>query len=290
MTSAASDSDHRGAYGFRLIYPHAAERMLDLVELDASARPITVTWDHATTTVDVEEVNEKRVIYGRRGATTFHVAREPAAIHFDLPAPVVPGALVHPLLTVGISVHARWRGDVTLHGGAFETPGGAWAVMGARQGGKSALLAALAGRGCPIVSDDLLAIQDRSVWAGPSCVDLRPDAVGRFESVHYLGIVGGRPRFRLSTPPGRSKLPLRGFFVLDWHEQPTIEIEPLSARERLYWIYRQEYISLVGWPEPEKLMPLLGLQAWRLVRPANWAATQEVIDRVLSIANSPSAE
>jgi hypothetical protein len=277
----------KGAYGFRLSYQGEdnGDQLDDLLEMDPSVPHVAVSWRHAETTVDVEEVSEDRVVYGSRGATTFQVDRDPASIHFELPLPVVPGALVHPLLTVGISVHARWRGDITLHAGAFETPAGAWAVMGSRQAGKSALLAALAGRGCPVVADDLLTIQDREVWAGPTCVDLRPDAAGRFESVHYLGIVGGRPRFRMSTPPGRPRLPLRGLFVLDWHEMPTIEAAPMDARERLHWVYRQEYISLVGWPEPEKLVPLLGLPAWRLTRPPDWTATQDVIDRVLEITN-----
>ena len=284
-----SQESTRGAYGFRLTYRDAGEgaHLDDLLEMDASIPNISVTSRVAGMTPDVEEVGADRVVYGTRGGTTFRVERDPATIHFDLPLPVVPGALVHPLLTVGISIHARWRGDVTLHAGGFETSSGAWGIMGSRQAGKSAMLAALAARGCPVVADDLLTIQDREVWAGPACVDLRPDSAGRFESVHYLGIVGGRPRFRMSTPPGRPRLPLRGFFVLDWHEEPTIEAVPLDARERLQWVYRQEYISLVGWPEPEKLVPLLGLPAWRVTRPPDWDATRNVIDRVLEIANDP---
>jgi len=276
----------RGAYGFRLIYPEAdaGEHLADLIELDTLAPAVTVTWRLASTIRDIEEIQAARVVYGRRGASTFYVERQPLSIHFDLPAPVVPGAFVHPLLTLGISVHARWRGDVTLHAGAFETPNGGWGIMGARQAGKSALLAALAERGCPIVADDLLAVLDGSAWAGPSCVDLRPDAAGRFASSYFLGMVGGRPRHRLSTPPGRVQVPLRGFFVLDWHDRLAIEAEPLQAAERLQWLYRQEYISLVGWPEPEKLLPIAVLPAWRMTRPRDWAATQEVVDRVLEVA------
>ena len=282
-------SNSRGAYGFRLVYPHTVERkhLEDLVVQDDSAPEVKVSWRYATTIVDVEEIEETRVLYGVRGATTFDVTREPRTVHMDLPAPVVPGALVHPLLTVGISIHARWRGDVTLHAGAFETPIGGWGVMGVREAGKSSILASIGAHGHPVVADDLLAILDGSVWAGPSCVDLRPETAERFADAKYLGIVGNRPRYRLSTTPGRSRVPLRGFFVLDWHDSPEIAIEPLPPQERLQFLYRQEYIRLVGYSNPEQLVPLVAMPAWQLTRPRDWSATEEVVERVLEITSAP---
>lgn len=281
------DSRARGAYGFRLNYPEQGDHLRDLVQLDPSAPAVTISWRYACATEDIEEVHEDRVTYGvRGGAATFRVHRHPASIRFDLAEPPVPAALVHPLLTVGISILARWRGEVTLHAGAFETQAGAWGIMGAREAGKSAMLAGLAQRGYPVVADDLLTIQNGTVWAGPHCVDLRPDTAERFDSARYLGVIGGRPRYRLSTPPGRPRVPLRGFFMLDWHDRPLIDTEPLTSRERLERLYRQEYIPLVGYPDPRKLLPLLGLPAWRLTRPSDWGATEAAVDRVLSIAES----
>jgi hypothetical protein len=274
-----------GAYGFRLTYPDAAHHPPNLIELDREKPLVTVTWRHASTVHDIEEVTDDQVTYGFRGASTYHVERDPPVIRFDLPIPPLPEALVHPLLTIGISVLARWRGDVTLHAGAFETPSGGWGLMGAREAGKSSILASLVERGYPVVADDLLAVQNHTVWAGPSCVDLRPDTAGRFKGVSYMGIVGGRPRFRLAAPPGRAQVPLRGFFVLAWHDRPEITVEPLPAEDRLRWLYRQEYIRLVGHPDPAKLVPLIGLPAWRLTRPRDWSATAEAVDRVLAIAN-----
>lgn len=277
----------RGAYGFRLDYVHPGEDLEDLVELDPSAPEVSVSWRHASTFVDVEQVEEDRVAYGVRGATCFHVHRDPRSIVFDLPTPPVPGALVHPLLTIAISVHARWRGDVTLHAGAFQARGGAWGIMGARRAGKSALLAALASKGRPIVADDLLAIDEGSVHGGPDCVDLRPDTADRF-GARYLGVVGGRPRYRISTPPSRPLVPLRGFFILDWHDGAGIRLEPLSMKDRLPWLYRQEYISLIGMPDPAKLVPLVARPAWRLTRPRDWAATEDTVDRVLEVVEEAS--
>lgn len=274
-----------GVYGFRLSSPQAEEPLPNLLEVDPSSPLVSVTWRHASTVRDIEEIAEDRVAYGFRGSTTYYVERDPRAIRFDIPYVPSPAALVHPLLTIGVSVLARWRGDVTLHAGAFETSGGGWSVMGAREAGKSSILAAIGGRGHPIVADDLLAVQSGSIWAGPSCVDLRPDTVDRFPTAVSMGIVGGRLRYRLATVPGRAQVPLRGFFVLEWNGGSDIRVEPLSAQERLQWLYRQEYIRLVGFPDPSKLLPLVALPAWRLTRPRDWAATEEAVERVLELTS-----
>lgn len=282
MTSA------RGAYGFRLAYPEATEPPPNLLEVEPESPLVTVTWRHATTVRDVEEVSDDRVVYGFRGRTTYLVEREPAIVHFDIPYIPPLGAFVHPLLTIGISVLARWRGDVTLHAGAFETDSGAWGFFGAREAGKSSMLAALGARGYSIVADDLLALQDGLVWAGPSCVDLRPDSAARFADAVYLGIVGGRPRWRLPTAAGSARVPLRGFFLLDWHDDPGIALEPLSTQERLQWLYRQEYIRLVGFADPAKMVQLVALPAWRLRRPRDWGATDDAVDTVVEVTRESS--
>ncbi|CAN5879327.1 hypothetical protein BH20GEM1_BH20GEM1_09020 [soil metagenome] len=275
----------RGAYGFRLKYLHHEPMPDDLIELDRGLPEVVVGWRHASTVWDIEEVGEQRFKFGVRGAATFHVDRDPPAILFDLPEAPPPGALIHPLLTVGIAVLARWRGDVTLHAGAFATPEGAWGILGLREAGKSAILAGIASSGHAIVADDLLAIHEGSAWAGPSCVDLRPDTAQRFADARYLGIVGSRPRYRLSTPTPRDiRSPMRGFFLLDWHDDPLVRVERVPTAEWLRWLYRQEYISLVGTPDPRKLLALLGLPCWRVSRPRDWAMTQEAIGRVLEVA------
>ena len=147
------------------------------------------------------------------------------------------------------------------------------------------MLASLAERGYPVVADDLLTILDGDAWAGPSCVDLRPDAAEHFPRADNMGIVASRLRYRLSTPPGRPRLPLRGFFQLAWGDGGDIEIAPLSPKERLDFLYRQEYIRLVGHAAPEKLMPLISLPAWRVTRPRSWSFGPQVLDRVLDVAN-----
>jgi hypothetical protein len=190
-------------------------------------------------------------------------------------------ALVHPILTVPISVLARWRGDTTLHAGAFLAGSVAWGIVGKREAGKSTLLATLGEAGCPIVADDLLTIDRGSAWSGPHCVDLRPDAARRFDSAREIGEVGGRMRFRLSTRPGPARAPLGGFFVLDWTEGTDVGLCPLTARERLQMLYSQEYIALLGPSDPERIIELSGLPAWRLTRPRAWEMSGVVVERLL---------
>ena len=273
-----------GAYGFRLVSSDPEVVFNDLVPLAADAPAVTVGWRHASLIGTIEHVSDDRVALGARGASAMHVERRPPTITLDLEEPPDPDALLHPTLTVPMSVLARWRGDVTLHAGAFETPAGAWGVAGMREAGKSTLLASLAMRGCPVVADDLLTVLDGAAWAGPTCVDLRPDAAERFDGSRCLGEVGGRPRYRLSTAPGRAQQQLRGLFVPGWHDEPGVTIEPMGSKDRLRLLYGQEYIGLLGPADPREILKLLGLPAWRVLRPRDWEATDEVAERVLAVA------
>jgi hypothetical protein len=275
--------DQRGAYGFRLVYPASRDALRDLVAVDPSAPTVRVSWRLASTIVTHDHADEHRVSMGARGATSFYVEREPASITFDVPIDLSPDALVHPLGTVALAVLARWRGDVTLHAGAFVASSGAWAVLGERGSGKSSMLAVLAQRGYPVVADDLLAVLDGLAWAGPSCVDLRSDVAERIGSARDLGMIGGRARQRLSTPPAPGRTPLSGFFVLDWHDRPEVAIAPLSARERLQWLYRSEYIGLMGPASPEKILALAVLPAYRITRSREWSAVEEAVEAMLAV-------
>lgn len=272
-----------GAYGFRLVAPALEAGLPDLVPLGGDAPEVTVVWRHASMAIDREQVEAESVCVGARQGSGFEALREPLSIALDLPYEVSPEALVHPLLTVPISVLARWRGDVTLHAGAFAAEGAAWGVVGAREAGKSTMLASLGRRGVPVVADDLLAVLDGVAWSGPACVDLRPDAAEHIDGARYLGEVGRRPRYRLSTPPSPAKLPLRGLFLLGWNDGAAVEDHLLNAKDRLELLYRQEYIGLLGPADPQRILDLMALPAWRVTRPRDWGATDSVCDRILKL-------
>jgi hypothetical protein len=172
--------------------------------------------------------------------------------------------LVHPCLWPAAAVFARWRGLETLHGGAFvDDRGGAWAVVGARGAGKSSLLAALAIAGHEVVADDLLVLDGADCFAGPRCVDLRPDAAAAL-GLGALPSVRSTRRRRLVLAPCNGSFTLRGCFYLDWGERLTME--PLTPAEHLGVLTTQRRIAGLG-ANIEQLIALSGLPAFRMRRP-----------------------
>jgi hypothetical protein len=223
---------------------------------------------------------------GTRGGSAFHVTRRPASILFDLGFDPTPDALVHPIATVPLAVLARWRGDVTLHGGAFEAGGAAWALFGERNAGKSTTLALLARRGHPVLADDLVVVDDGFVRAGPRCVDLREDAAERIGFTRDLGMFGGRRRLRLSSAPAPARLRLGGFFLLGWHDDAAVRIERLPLAARVRALYQLEYAGLVGPADPQAVLDLASLPAWHVTRGHDWAAAEETVVRILEFIHA----
>jgi serine kinase of HPr protein (carbohydrate metabolism regulator) len=225
-----------------------------------------------------------RISHRRAGSIT--VRREPPEAVFVVPQPVSAAAIVHPAGTLPLSVLAHWRGDVTLHGGAFVRAGGAWGVCGGQNAGKSTTLALLAARGIPIVADDLLVIQRGEALAGPRCVDLRGDAADRFPAARSLGMVGARVRYRLPTTAAPARTPLRGIIVLEWSADGVTELTPLDLEERLALLHEHQYSGLFSRPPGRGIIELLDLPMLRFRRPPDWSRGDEAIERVLDAADA----
>jgi hypothetical protein len=276
--------ESQGIYGFRLIAPQHRGELPDLSPQDGQTTDVKLEWRHASALVERNTVAEDRVSLAQRGRSSLEVRREPASITVELTEPATPETLIHPLLTPPIAILARWRGDLTLHAGSFFANDRAWAVVGAREAGKSTTLAMLAARGVPLLADDLLVLDEGVVRAGPTCIDLRPDVAERMQDARYLGVVAGRPRYRLSTPPGPARAKLGGLFLLEWGEAEKVEIEPVPTEEALKLFYKQEYVGLIGPGDPRKILDLLGTPTWRVRRPADWKRGDEALDRLLEVA------
>ena len=276
-------SGSRGAYGFRLVVPSHEAELPDLSALDGDALSVSLEWRHASALSERNRVDDECVSLAERGTSSLEVRRDPPSIILEFPEPTTPEALVHPLLTPPISILARWRGDVTLHAGSFYANGLAWAVLGAREAGKSTMLAKLAERGCPLLADDLLVLDEDVVRAGPACIDLRGDAAQRMPAARPLGEVGARPRYRLTAPQGPARARLGGLFLLGWSEDMPVQIELMPAGEALKYVYEQEYMGLLGPADPQKILDLLGVPMWRVLRPRSWDSTEETTGRILEI-------
>lgn len=268
-----------GAYGFGLV-PTTALQLPDLPEQRSDATVVSVEWSCGAAVIDAYAVSEDRYLMANRRAGLLMVTREPATVVCALAQAITPEAFVHPILTLPLSFLAHWRGNATLHGGAFLHAGRAWVVTGEREAGKSTLLAQLAQRGVPIVADDLVVVDGHDVLAGPCCVDLRADTAARIPDARSIGVVGGRMRFRLRTPPSPVRVPLGGMCLLEWGDGAPA-LEPLPVEQRLRVLHWQHYAAEIGPPAPAQNLALLERPIWRFRRRRDWARADAALDHLL---------
>jgi DNA-binding NarL/FixJ family response regulator len=198
--------------------------------------------------------------------------RHPLAARMTGPDGLDDEATVHPDLTMVAALVARWLGRDALHGGGFLTPSGGWAVLGARESGKSSLLGHLSAKGVGIVADDLLVVQDGQVFAGARCIDLREGAAEWLGQGRALGRVGDRERWRVDVPACDPAAPVVGWILPQWGAR--VELQPVPAMRRLPLLYAN--LWLTGVPvNPEQLMRLAALPFFVFRRPRRWEDMEE---------------
>ena len=95
----------------------------------------------------------------------------------------------------------------------------------------------------------------------------------------YLGFVR-------SMASSSARLPLRGFFALEWWDGPGVDVAPLPAREVLSLLFSQEYIVMMGPTDPLTVLELGTLPAWRVRRPRTNEGAQEAVASMLATAAS----
>jgi hypothetical protein len=278
------ESGRLGAYGFRLVVEGAEAGLPGLVPVPAGAEEVTLAWREGAIPEDRLDISGDRAHIAVKDLVSLRIERATRTVAIDLPEPPLPEAIVHPVATTPLAVLSRWQGRATLHAGAVFHEGAAYAVCGGQNSGKSTTLAALAARGLPIVTDDLLVVDDGQALAGPSCVDLRADTAERFPGARFLGTVGARERFRLSTSPAPPRVPLRGVFLLGWSTDPEPKVVPLSLEERARVIHVLDYAAMVGLARGEALLDLLALPMWALTRRRDWDASERALDLLLETA------
>jgi hypothetical protein len=202
------------------------------------------------------------------GEALFTVRRRPTA-----------QALVHPHLAPVAAIAARWRNRESFHAGAVVLGSGAWAVMGDKGAGKSSLLAWLALAGYPVVTDDLLVIdEDANALAGPRSIDLRAGGARRLDVGQPLGVIGTRERYRMEIEPVPPAVPLRGFIRLAWGGAPTVTPVPPAWRPPA--LAAQRAVRLTP-RDPSLLVRLSALPMVELRRPRSWGFAADAADRLL---------
>lgn len=194
-------------------------------------------------------------------------------------AGVAGDELVHPVLgRIALRVTLA-RGWDAIHAGAIIGPGGAWAIVGAKERGKSSVLAACAEAGIGVLSDDVLIVADGQCLAGPRALDLRPGAAERYGPT--VAVRGGTRR-RLALPPVRAEVPLAGIVYLEWGGDSArlTRLRGSDTLGRLSENRRQD-----GFPRhPETLLNLAALPSYELRRPRRWDIQDDVVDRLRGVS------
>jgi len=174
--------------------------------------------------------------------------------------------LIHPRLAPAAAVMARWLGRDAFHAGAVLAGGGAWAVAGANEAGKSTLLASLAIGGMAVLTDDLLVVdRARIAYAGPRCIDLRrPVLLEDGPQRDRLRPVRDGSRERMDLPVAPAAAPLRGWLFLEWGTRVQAQACPPHARLGRLLKQRRWATEAI---DPRVLLDLAALPAWTLARP-----------------------
>jgi hypothetical protein len=164
------------------------------------------------------------------------------------------------------------RGLPTLHASAVSINGGAVAFVSRHGGGKSGLAAAMVRAGFPLLTDDLLVLEEReSRWeARPSYPEMRmwPD-----EAAHFVGPPKDLPLVQADSEKRRvavgnggfgsfldASTPLACIYLASRRPETggEIEIQPVSRSEALIELVRHSFSP--------RLVEAAGLQPARLDR------------------------
>lgn len=191
---------------------------------------------------------------------------------------LAPDELAHPYLGPVGTVFSRWHGREAFHAGALIVAGGAWAIVGPTEAGKSTLLAAFAARGGAVLADDLVIVDGDRAFAGPRSIDLRSPLPVGYGSDLPAGRARGATRWRLTLADIEPIVPLRGWVFLRWEDHPGLTpMKPAECLTRLAaWRARRELRS-----DPVRMLTLAGLPAFTLSRPREWSALPATLDALV---------
>ncbi len=186
----------------------------------------------------------------------FHIDRAGAAVWARWDRGLTFEDAVTFLLGPVLGFVLRLRGRTCLHASAVAVDGRALALVGPAGAGKSTTAAALADRGCPVLSDDMLPLEPApaGLLAHPAYPRLRlwpesvqhlygsPDALPPLTPTwdkRYLDVAGGARRFQAEA------LPLGAVYLLgersDAADAPAVG--PLPPAGRLFALAQNTYVN-----------------------------------------------
>lgn len=268
----------RGAYGIRIAGVTSSQTML--VEAEPEWPQLRLRSELGDPVVEREDVGADHAVVRLKTGGRLTLERARGVACYSVPRPLSDEELVHPFLAPAAAVMSHWAGRVSLHAGGFVADGGVWAVVGQREAGKSSTLAWLARNGHAVVADDVLVLDGRWAFAGPRAIDLREETAERFGVGAALGVVGTRPRWRVTLPQLPARLPFRGWIFLGWDDR--VGARRVGAGECLSQLMASLTLR-VDASNPRALLELATLPAWEVRRPRDWDRLEEGIGCLLEL-------
>jgi hypothetical protein len=265
-----------GAYGMALPSLDVVRELLVPAAPDWPALDLVQEYGRATGADEWVEAERARLTL--RNGGEIEIERAGPRALYRVPVPLSPAALLHPYLAPVASVVAHWTGRESLHAAAIVVDGGAWALLGARESGKSSTVAWLARTGIGVLCDDIQVLDGDTALAGPRVIDLRGDAARQLDAGEELGVVGERERWRLRLDPVPAAVPLAGWISLAWGERAEVAPVPVASRVRLLVGARGLRVPA---RDPALLVELAALPALELRRPRGWDSLPEAAGRLL---------
>lgn len=268
-----------GCYGFRISGVDGARSLLVDAPETWPALDIRLVAAGTDGVPERDEVGADRAALPLHGTGWMEIERAGPRITYHLPGDLRAEELVHPYLAPGAAVLARWTGRESFHAGAILGSGGAWAVLGDRESGKSSTLGRLALDGHGVLADDLVVLDGARALAGPRCIDLRPDAAAHLGAGEPLGVVGSRERWRLRLGAVPAAVPLCGWIVLEWADE--VAVEPVRGSDRLMALIPHRSVRLEP-PDAGALVELASLPVLAFRRPRRWDALPEAVELLVA--------
>jgi hypothetical protein len=184
---------------------------------------------------------------------------------------------------------------LVLHGNAIRIGDGCLICVGPSEVGKSTLAGEFMRRGYPILSDDVVPIDDKGLaFPGIPQIKLTEDAADRLDikTEGLRAIMPNDPKFAVplsaeqfcSTP-----VPVGWVYVLSPRQQDKVHISSLQGMKRLPALrentYRLEFLEgMALWPDHLRLCGQLSSQARmsELSRPEDGGTVTEIADAILA--------
>ena len=147
-------------------------------------------------------------------------------------------------------------------------------LVGSAGAGKSTMLSLLLSREATVLADDITVTDGDTVFAGPSCLDLRMPAPDRTLRAHR---VRGDTRWRIGFEHPPCRVRLGGWVFLEWGDRTSVDRMPDRLLPRLASCRLRTDLR----SDPLVLLSLAALPAWRLTRERVWDRAGASADALL---------